>query len=110
MSRPRARSARATRRCRPAPAPTSSCRWSSCAPAERCGQSFAASWRTALGLVLFIRTTRRVELTPAGSALLDRARTALAEVDLAVDDARRAAQVERAALAIGFGPFSRWLV
>ena len=32
-----------------------------------------------LGLVLFVRTTRRVELTPAGSALLERARLALAE-------------------------------
>jgi DNA-binding transcriptional LysR family regulator len=29
-----------------------------------------------LGLVLFVRTTRRVELTPAGSALLERARRA----------------------------------
>ena len=28
------RSGRATRRCRPAPAPTSSCRWNSCGPAE----------------------------------------------------------------------------
>jgi DNA-binding transcriptional LysR family regulator len=63
-----------------------------------------------LGLVLFIRTTRRVELTPAGSALLERARLALAEVDLAVDEARRAARAGRGALAIGYGPFSRWLV
>ena len=63
-----------------------------------------------LGVVLFIRTTRRVELTPAGSALLERGRLALAEVDLAVDDARRAAQAGRAVLAIGYGPFSRSLV
>jgi DNA-binding transcriptional LysR family regulator len=63
-----------------------------------------------LGVVLFVRTTRRVELTPAGSALLERARSALAEVDLAVDDARRAAQAGREALAIGYGPFSRSLV
>jgi DNA-binding transcriptional LysR family regulator len=62
-----------------------------------------------LGLVLFVRTTRRVELTPAGSALLERARRALAEVDLAVGDARRAARPERGVLAIGFGPFSRLL-
>ena len=34
-----------------------------------------------LGVVLFIRTTRRVELTPAGSALLERTRRALAEID-----------------------------
>ena len=60
-----------------------------------------------LGLVLFVRTTRRVELTPAGAALLERARRALAEVDLAIDDARRAAEPERGALGIGHGPFSR---
>jgi DNA-binding transcriptional LysR family regulator len=63
-----------------------------------------------LGLVLFVRTTRRVELTPAGAALLERARRALAQVDLAVDDARRAAEPERGALTIGYGPFSRSLV
>jgi DNA-binding transcriptional LysR family regulator len=60
-----------------------------------------------LGVVLFVRTTRRVELTPAGSALLVRARGALAEIDLAVDDARRAAQPEHGVVGIGFGPFSR---
>jgi DNA-binding transcriptional LysR family regulator len=60
-----------------------------------------------LGFVLFIRTTRRVELTPAGSALLERARRALAEVDLAVDDARRAARPGHDVLTIGYGPFSR---
>ena len=47
-----------------------------------------------LGLVLFVRTTRRVELTPAGTALLERARPALAEIDAAVDEARRAAAPE----------------
>ena len=31
-----------------------------------------------LGVVLFVRTTRRVELTPAGLLLLERARRALA--------------------------------
>jgi len=59
-----------------------------------------------LGLVLFVRTTRRVELTPAGDALLARARRALAEVELAVEDARRAAAPEPGVLAIGYGPFS----
>ena len=44
-----------------------------------------------LGVVLFLRTTRHVELTPAGIALLGRARRALAEVDIAVEEARRAA-------------------
>jgi DNA-binding transcriptional LysR family regulator len=60
-----------------------------------------------LGVVLFVRTTRRVELTPAGSALLVRARRALAEVDLAVDDARRWAQPGHGVAGIGHGPFSR---
>lgn len=60
-----------------------------------------------LGFVLFVRTTRRVELTPAGSALLERARRALAEVDAAVDDARRVARGEPGVLAIGYMPFSR---
>jgi DNA-binding transcriptional LysR family regulator len=60
-----------------------------------------------LGLVLFVRTTRRVELTAAGSALLERARQALTEIDAAVDDARRAAEPDRGILAVGYTPFSR---
>jgi DNA-binding transcriptional LysR family regulator len=60
-----------------------------------------------LGFMLFTRTTRRVELTPAGAALLERGRRALAEVDIAVGDARRAAAPEHATLAIGYGPLSR---
>jgi DNA-binding transcriptional LysR family regulator len=60
-----------------------------------------------LGLVLFVRTTRRVELTPAGSALLERARRALADIDAAVDDARRAAQPDAGILGVGYTPFSR---
>ena len=63
-----------------------------------------------LGVVLFVRTTRRVELTPAGSALLERARRALDEVDLAVADARRVGAAERDVVAIGYGPFSRSLL
>ena len=55
-----------------------------------------------LGVVLFVRTTRRVELTAAGTALLGRARRAIAEVDLAVDDARRAGA--EPGVAIGHGP------
>ena len=43
-----------------------------------------------LGLVLFVRTTRRVELTAAGSVLLERSRRALIEIDGAIADARRA--------------------
>jgi DNA-binding transcriptional LysR family regulator len=60
-----------------------------------------------LGLVLFVRTTRRVELTPAGSALLERARLALAEIDAAVDDARRAAEPDGGILGVGYTPFTR---
>src|SRR4051794_17089264 len=60
-----------------------------------------------LGLVLFVRTTRRVELTPAETALLERARRALAEVELAVDDARRADDADRDTVRIGHGPLSR---
>ena len=39
-----------------------------------------------LGVVLFVRTTRRVELTEAGLVLLERGRRALAEVDGAIAD------------------------
>jgi len=60
-----------------------------------------------VGLVLFRRTTRRVELTPAGEALLVRARRALAEVQLGVEDARRAADGDAAVLHVGHGPLSR---
>jgi DNA-binding transcriptional LysR family regulator len=40
----------------------------------------------ALGVVLFVRTTRRVELTPAGLLLLERARRALVEIDALKDE------------------------
>jgi DNA-binding transcriptional LysR family regulator len=60
-----------------------------------------------LGLVLFVRTTRRVELTPAGLALLERARRALAEIDAAVDDARRAATPGEGVVGVGYTPFTR---
>jgi DNA-binding transcriptional LysR family regulator len=63
-----------------------------------------------LGVVLFVRTTRRVELTPAGVALLERARRALLEIDLAVDGARRAGEPERGVVTVGYGPFTRSLV
>ena len=58
-----------------------------------------------LGVVLFIRTTRRVELTPAGSVMLDRARRALAEIDGAVADARRMTRPGNGVLRLGYGPF-----
>jgi DNA-binding transcriptional LysR family regulator len=55
-----------------------------------------------LGEPLLYRTTRRVELAPAGEVLLERAREILAAVDSAIDDARRAARGEYGRLAIGF--------
>jgi len=62
-----------------------------------------------LGLVLFVRTTRRVELTAAGSALLEHARRALTEVNAAVDEARHSAEPDRGTPTVGYGPFSRSL-
>jgi DNA-binding transcriptional LysR family regulator len=58
-----------------------------------------------LGVVLFVRTTRRVELTPAGLLLLERSRRALAEIDGAIAEARRSVQSDQAALMVGYGPF-----
>jgi DNA-binding transcriptional LysR family regulator len=43
-----------------------------------------------LGLVLFVRTTRRVELTAAGAVLLERSRQALIEIEWG--DRRRASR------------------
>jgi DNA-binding transcriptional LysR family regulator len=60
-----------------------------------------------LGVVLFVRTTRSVELTAAGSVLLERSRRALAEIDGAVADVRRSAKAVGEVLGIGYGPFSR---
>src|SRR3954469_12075482 len=57
-----------------------------------------------LGVVLFVRTTRRVELTSAGAALLERGRRALAEVDGAVADARRPSQLSDGAARFGVNP------
>lgn len=59
-----------------------------------------------LGVVLFVRTTRRVELTRAGSLLLDRTRRALAEIDGAVADARRLSRSGDGVFRLGHGPFS----
>lgn len=59
-----------------------------------------------LGIVLFVRTTRRVELTPAGARLLEGSRRVLAEIDGAIADARRSARAHDAVLRVGHGPFS----
>lgn len=58
-----------------------------------------------LGLVLFVRTTRRVELTTAGAVLLERTRRALAELDGAIAEARRSGRADDDVVAIGYGPF-----
>jgi DNA-binding transcriptional LysR family regulator len=55
-----------------------------------------------LGVELLHRTTRRVELSPAGELLLDRARSIIATSDLAVEDCRRAAAGELGRLSVGF--------
>lgn len=54
-----------------------------------------------VGAQLLHRTTRRVELTDAGSAYLLRARAILGEVDAAADEARRVAAGSVGHLAIG---------
>ncbi|MBV9472729.1 MAG: LysR family transcriptional regulator [Solirubrobacterales bacterium] len=59
-----------------------------------------------LGVVLFVRTTRQVELTAAGSLLLERGRRALAEIDGAIAEVQRSVQSEEAVLRLGYGPFS----
>jgi len=59
-----------------------------------------------LGVVLFVRTTRRVELTAAGSQLLERSRRALAEIDGAIAEVRRSAEPDDDVLPVGHGPFS----
>src|ERR1700686_451064 len=55
-----------------------------------------------VGAELLSRSVHGVELTAAGKAFLDHARLALAQVDAAVDAARRAAQPARKTFAIGF--------
>jgi len=55
-----------------------------------------------LGVQLFVRSTRRVELTPAGRVFLDSARRALAEAASAVNVVQRAGRGELSTLRIGF--------
>jgi LysR family transcriptional regulator, hca operon transcriptional activator len=64
-----------------------------------------------VGVELLSRSVHGVELTPAGKAFLDHARLALAQVDAAVDAARRAAQPSRTTFALGFqtGHEMNWL-
>src|SRR6478752_10071372 len=64
-----------------------------------------------VGAELLSRSVHGVELTAAGRAFLDHARLALAQVDAAVDAARRATQPARKTFAIGFqtGHEMNWL-
>jgi DNA-binding transcriptional LysR family regulator len=57
-----------------------------------------------LGVSLFTRTTRRVELTSVGRSFLAEARRVLAQADRAVLTAKRAGRGEIGHLAIGFVP------
>jgi len=60
---------------------------------------------------LFSRSARGVELTASGKAFLDHARLALAQVDAAVEAARRAASPAKQVFALGFltGQEMTWL-
>lgn len=57
---------------------------------------------TELRAELFIRTTRTMEITAAGTLLLDRTRSILADADSAVADVRRVAAGKLSRLNIGF--------
>jgi DNA-binding transcriptional LysR family regulator len=56
-----------------------------------------------LGVELLHRTTRKVELTPAGEEFLSRARRILAEADEALADASRAARGETGSIRVATG-------
>src|SRR4030081_3860323 len=64
-----------------------------------------------VGAELLSRSVHGVELTAAGKVFLDHARLALAQVDAAVEAARRAAQPAKKTFAIGFqtGHEMNWL-
>src|ERR1700732_1903711 len=64
-----------------------------------------------VGVQLFSRGPRGVELTPSGRVILAHARTALLQVEAAGEAARRAAQPPRTSFAIGFltGYEMEWL-
>src|SRR6202163_2496739 len=55
-----------------------------------------------VGVQLMSRSVRGIELTAAGKAFLSHARLALAQVDAAVEAARRASRPARTTFAIGF--------
>src|SRR5690242_21932785 len=55
-----------------------------------------------VGAQLLVRSARGVALTASGRAFLDHARLALAQVEAAVEAARRTAQPGRPTFALGF--------
>src|SRR6476469_10117153 len=55
-----------------------------------------------LGVQLFERTNRRVQLTPAGKTLLEEGRHVVADFNSATDAARRAARGETGSLTVAF--------
>src|SRR6476619_5666130 len=57
-----------------------------------------------VGVELFVRSSRGIELTEAGRVFLDYVRLALLQVDAAGDAARRAAQPAKASFVLGFLP------
>jgi LysR family transcriptional regulator, hca operon transcriptional activator len=64
-----------------------------------------------VGVQLLVRSARGVELTQPGQVFLDHARLALAQVEAAVEAARRAAQPDKPTFALGFltGQEMDWL-
>src|SRR6202048_1980815 len=64
-----------------------------------------------VGVQVMSRSVRGIELTAAGRAFLNHARLALAQVDAAVEAARRASQPARNTFALGFqtGHEMKWL-
>src|SRR5271163_3091085 len=64
-----------------------------------------------VGVDLFIRSVRGVELTEAGRAFLDHARLSLMQAEAAAEAARRAARPAKAIFAVGFltGQEAAWL-
>ena len=55
-----------------------------------------------VGVQLLIRNARGIELTPAGRAFLDHARSTLAQSEAAIQAARRAAHPAKPVFALGF--------
>jgi LysR family hca operon transcriptional activator len=66
---------------------------------------------TEVGVQLFVRSVRGVELTAAGRVFFDHARVVLSQVEIAVESARRMAEPDKPYFVLGFltGHESTWL-